>query len=234
MTKEERVETLRPLEVKAYLAIARWSGKMILAQPDQFRELLGLAGELWCRLGPEKPEERPLLSAESRLMTLQAAEARLYTELDQMAKKEGLEDQLPWYAEALEKLLELGGVLENQISFIQYAVQQAHAENSVPSAPEEAYLSPVTETAITPEPAETSAPATGPETGPAETATTTAPEPEAPEFTKDEVRIRMIGFARKGVDVQKVMSGMGYANLSAIPAKRYGELLKQAEAAAEG
>ena len=65
-----------------------------------------------------------------------------------------------------------------------------------------------------------------------------APEPEPdpqPTYTKDQMVTKLTRYIdEQGVNVNAVMSEMGFAKLSQIPADRYQELLDKCEAAVEG
>lgn len=72
----------------------------------------------------------------------------------------------------------------------------------------------------------------------AEEASEPAPEPEPdpqPTYTKDQMVTKLTHYIdEQGVNVNAVMSAMGFAKLSQIPADRYQELLNKCEAAVEG
>lgn len=53
---------------------------------------------------------------------------------------------------------------------------------------------------------------------------------EQPAMKLEDLRAKMITLAQTGLDLESLMNGMGYANLSSIPPERYGELLVKAEA----
>lgn len=53
---------------------------------------------------------------------------------------------------------------------------------------------------------------------------------EQPAMKLEDLRAKMITLAQTGLDLESLMNGMGYANLSSIPPERYGDLLAKAEA----
>ena len=53
---------------------------------------------------------------------------------------------------------------------------------------------------------------------------------EQPTMKLEDLRAKMITLAQTGLDLESLMNGMGYANLSSIPPEHYGELLAKAEA----
>ena len=58
---------------------------------------------------------------------------------------------------------------------------------------------------------------------------TPAPEPEAPPaapaITLEEVRAKLVAYKEKGKPLKELFETVGCANLSAVPAERYAELL---------
>jgi hypothetical protein len=58
------------------------------------------------------------------------------------------------------------------------------------------------------------------------------PEPEvAPAITLEEVRAKLVAYKEKGKPLKELFETVGCANLSAVPAERYAELLGNMEAA---
>ena len=58
------------------------------------------------------------------------------------------------------------------------------------------------------------------------------PEPEtAPAITLEEVRAKLVAYKEKGKPLKELFETVGCANLSAVPAERYAELLSNMEAA---
>jgi hypothetical protein len=58
------------------------------------------------------------------------------------------------------------------------------------------------------------------------------PEPEAaPVITLEEVRAKLVAYKEKGKPLKDLFETVGCANLSAVPAERYAELLGNMEAA---
>jgi hypothetical protein len=63
-------------------------------------------------------------------------------------------------------------------------------------------------------------------------APTPTPEPEvAPAITLEEVRAKLVAYKEKGKPLKDLFETVGCANLSAVPAERYAELLGNMEAA---
>lgn len=58
-------------------------------------------------------------------------------------------------------------------------------------------------------------------------------KPEEEALTYDEVRSRMITYARGGLDPAPLLQQLGYAKLSDVPQAKYGDLLALAEAAVQ-
>jgi len=66
----------------------------------------------------------------------------------------------------------------------------------------------------------------------AKPAPTPTPEPEAtPAITLEEVRAKLVAYKEKGKSLKELFETVGCANLSAVPADRYAELLGNMEAA---
>ena len=58
------------------------------------------------------------------------------------------------------------------------------------------------------------------------------PEPEiAPAITLEEVRAKLVAYKEKGKSLKDLFETVGCANLSAVPADRYAELISNMEAA---
>lgn len=55
-----------------------------------------------------------------------------------------------------------------------------------------------------------------------------------PSMTLEDLRKRLILLHQQGLDLESLMKGMGYVNLSSVPADRYSELLRNATAMVNG
>lgn len=89
------------------------------------------------------------------------------------------------------------------------------------------------EAAPAPTAAEPEAPAKKPKAAKAAPAPAAEPEapPVAPAITLEEVRAKLVAYKEKGKPLKDLFESVGCANLSAVPAERYAELLGNMEAA---
>lgn len=139
---------------------------------------------------------------QEKLDTLEVLEARAFTELEDVSPSE------PTFNYILNNV----GLLRQITELVKFGDPELFTD------PDEANREPVEPESAPEQPVK----------APVEPSVT-APV-EQPTMKLEDLRAKMITLAQAGLDLESLMNGMGYANLSSIPPERYGELLAKAEA----